>query len=691
MGKVSDFKVKRKISTKIMISILLVNIISMAAFGGIVLFLLDGRVGKEASTMATTQVEATVNAFEQDFSNIENATSILVNEIIAEVDLSKAKSDKAYLQDYKKELVERLAVVGEKTDLTKSIYVYFNVEMFDQEVDIWMLEQADGSFVLQDSFGKEYYDDYYAWYHEPIDNHVALWTDPYESADGSNVITSYVTPVMVGNEAIALVGMDLYLDDIRDKLNEVTVFDTGYLYMINPDGTVYVHKGLDFGTSVLDAGEFDNILKAMNEHNSGYEIFETKEGVKSITAYSHLGNGWIVASAIPEHEVMKVVKSIINIIVGMLLVSVIVAIIVSLVIGKSITKPINDLVIATEQIKTGDFTTQVDVKAQDETALLANGLNAMTEAVKELILEAKNVSMDMVESASDLAAMSEETNATVDQVATTVQEITKGTQDTAKDAEVGAEIASKIQEQFDVLMDNSNAMTENANVAIEVNKKGLEALDELRVKSEESNKSTNKVNDAVVKLNENTNAITDIISTITSIAEQTNLLALNASIEAARAGEAGRGFAVVAEEIRKLAESSGDAAEEIRNIISAINQDTEDTVQVMTEMSKLSDEQNESLDNVNSSFTQIFNTVESISKQIETVTGELTVLNESKGELIEAVSNISAISEETAAATQEVEVSMDEQTTAVEQVARSAEKLNSLSTELNKKIEYFKV
>jgi len=297
----------------------------------------------------------------------------------------------------------------------------------------------------------------------------------------------------------------------------------------------------------------------------------------------------------------------------------------------------------------------------------------------------------MVDSAQNLAAMSEETNATVDMVATTVEEIAKGTQETANDAEMGARVANDIRDQFTVLMDNSNEMKVNAETAMDVNKQGVIALTSLRDKSNTANESNKKVKDTVYSLDGKTNAITEIISTITSIAEQTNLLALNASIEAARAGEAGRGFAVVADEIRQLAESSNEAAEEIRTIIVDIQKESKDAVQVMNEVTLINEEQNDALMNVDDSLQMIFASVEKISGQIETVVNELVMLDKSKNELVNSVTNISAISEETAASTEQVEHSMAEQTKAVEQVAVNAEKLNELSAELNEKINIFKV
>lgn len=683
---------KRKISTKIMLSIIATLLVVVLVISGITGVLIYTNVGKESRDFTVSQVEANVNKFDQSFTKIESAVTTLIGDIYASTDVSKAKRDKSYLQELGDELEQKYKITGEQLGITNSIYAYYNVSLFKQEVDIWMYDaDSNGNFNRMDSFGVDYYDDpANTWYHDPINTKQASWTFPYVSSEGV-LITSYIAPVVKDGEVIAIVGMDLNLGDIEKQLAEVTLFESGYLYLMHPDGRVLSHPRVEFGSNMLEAGDFQFLLDKMASVNTGFEKYERDDGSNVIAAFSHLSNGWVVGSSIPESEVLSLLTLILIVLAVVAVVVVIVSAIISRFIGQSISKPILEVVKATNKIKDGDFTVHVDVKSKDETRELADSLNDMVVSVRGLIQETQDVSSDMLESASTLAAMSEETSATVDQVATTVDEIASGTTDTAKDAETGARVAVDIDTKFNALMENSQSMADSATEAIKSNESGLEVLTTLKEKSKISQESNEKVVEAVKNLDNRALAITDIISTITSIAEQTNLLALNASIEAARAGEAGRGFAVVADEIRKLAEDSSSAANEISEIILAMQKDSKETVNVMNEVSAISTEQNVVVEDVDAAFRSIYQGVSDITERISTITNELDGLSENKDEIVSIVNNISALSEQTAAATDEVSTSMAEQSKAVDEVARNAERLNDLSTALNKQIRVFKI
>lgn len=678
------------ISNKITFSIILTSLVVVLALGSIISYFLNENVGKSSREMAVNQVELNVASFQQDFGKLETAVDVLAFQLAEKIDVSKAKSDLQYLKDIKTELTPQIAAIGEQTQLSPSIYVYFNVELFNQEVDMWLLDDGNGNFVLQDSFGMAYYDDYNPWYNDPLEKKEASWTFPYESAAGG-LISSYVTPIMKNGEAIGLAGMDFYLDDIEEALGQITLFDTGYLYLLHPDGRTMVHPRVEFGKNMLEVGDFQGLLDEMNSKETGFTSYQRDDNKTVIAAFSHLDNGWIIASSIPESEVLSILNLVLRVLITVGFIAIIASLVIASIVGKSISKPILDVVEATDKIKDGDFTITVRTKSKDETKLLADGLNNMTESVRHLLSEAKLVSQQMTDEASTLASMAEETSATATQVEVTVNEIASGTNDTARDAESGVIVASSIDEKFNSLNQNSELMRKNAAEAIQVNQEGVEVLKVLSKQSDVSKKSNEEVSDAVIRLDEGTKSISAIIETITTITEQTNLLALNASIEAARAGEAGRGFAVVADEIRKLAEDSGNAAKEIKDIVINLQTESKETVNIMNQVSEISEEQNKAVENVDGVLVKIFESVDSIANQIELVSQEMTSINDDKNEMVSAINNISAVTEETAAATEEVTASMSQQTNAIDEVAKSAEKLNVLSNKLNDNINIFKI
>ena len=181
------------------------------------------------------------------------------------------------------------------------------------------------------------------------------------------------------------------------------------------------------------------------------------------------------------------------------------------------------------------------------------------------------------------------------------------------------------------------------------------------------------------------------MDSISAISVQTNLLALNASIEAARAGEHGRGFAVVAEEIRKLAEQSTVAADEVKRIVSNIQQDGSESVKSMSMLKNISEKQNEAVKKVIYAFETIKKAYEMISSNIGHIGDAVSGVNEDKERIVSSIENISAVSEETAAASEEVTSSMDQQSYAVEEVAKAAQHLNQISIRLGEEISKFRI
>ena len=200
-------------------------------------------------------------------------------------------------------------------------------------------------------------------------------------------------------------------------------------------------------------------------------------------------------------------------------------------------------------------------------------------------------------------------------------------------------------------VDQITSLARQVQTAVQNGTSRAEALSRLSADIEATNVSVTETMNALIA---RTRDMQSVIDEIVSISNQTTLLALNASIEAARAGEAGRGFSVVADEIRNLSEQTKGSTENIRALIAELESEAAKASEVVASSVSAVADQTEYVHQINDEFGSIDNHINELNSSVDEITDTVTHLVESNKVIVDAVSQLSAVSEEVTASTTQV-------------------------------------
>ncbi|MDF4459355.1 methyl-accepting chemotaxis protein [Vibrio parahaemolyticus] len=420
-------------------------------------------------------------------------------------------------------------------------------------------------------------------------------TDPYVDASSKNVIISVGTPVKQNGQFLAGMFYDLELTTLSDLVNQVNLFDAGYLFLVTDDGTTIAHPKSKYN------GEKLNSYLPQVDLNKATQHIEVDNNPYMVSLTHIPSENWYVGAIIDETAAYSVVGELRNSAIIYSIIAVLASVIALTLLIRTLMRPLDTLNTAIKDVASGkgDLTQRLETDTDQEFSELAKNFNTFMENLQQQIIESKSIS---------------------DQILTGTQITAEGARDSAGAIQTQLQELEQLATAMHEMSVTATEVANNAQGAASAAKEADQATIEGSSVVSESTQTINMLSDSIdlaveeVQVLESATAnIETILKVINDIADQTNLLALNAAIEAARAGESGRGFAVVADEVRTLAQRTQESTTEIRSMIEQLQSGASSVASAMHQSKGSAVEAVEKADLANDALQRIRDAIQRIS------------------------------------------------------------------------------
>ncbi len=534
------------------------------------------------------------------------------------------------------------------------------------------------------------------WYKTALRTSEVDYTEIYEST-AKQLSAGVVKKIVRDGKAIGVAGIGIDVQPIHQLAKEFTIGKTGYAAILDEKGNFVYHP--NFGLK-------DNILKVENGAIAEYGRSLMKRtttvqtgnisGVEMLLASSPIGDtGWTFAVFVPKAEMLEQVyalgmHSLVSGVVGLVLLGSIILLITLKIVRR--IKGVEDMA---EKVAQGDLTMDTQNTAGiidgDEIDNLKHSFVRMTVNLRNLIAHVHSSAGQVTTSAEQFSESSRQSAEAASTMAAAISTVTQGSEAQVHALDQVSTVVAEMSANMEELATTANSMAKVAEKATLATDAGQQAIGNAAKQMDSMVRAAGKAKAASGELEDSSKQIGEIVQLISSIAGQTNLLALNAAIEAARAGAQGRGFAVVAEEVRKLAEQSERAAQQITGLIQRNHHNINNVVESIETAIANVDQGVTVVGAAGVEFQQIAYFVKEVVSQVRSISGSLAQLAAGSQQIVASVNEVEKTCQEATGELQTVSAAVQEQSAFTEEIASACTMLSRLAEQLKAQVSIFRI
>lgn len=479
-----------------------------------------------------------------------------------------------------------------------------------------------------------------------------------------------------------------FIDSLKDSDIEQTFFvgDTRYLSSIKDESGKRI-EGTEADPEIwkiVSSGKeykSDGVTLAGREYYVYYMPVYTEDNSEVI--------GMAFAGEVAE-TIEKACRSVYLLMYGVSLLLIVLFGIILFFVARLIRRPMSEAADKLNTIATGDLTVDTSVKStMRETVTIISATQLLRDKLVDIITHVDNKVDVLNTNTNTLTSQVTSVNTGTNQISTSVEELSNASTILAENVQNVNNIAINMGDNITQIDTDVKALTDVSQRMQTANAKAVDSMATVLDNSNQSSEIVDKIVTQVQSTNDAITKINDAVGLIMGITSQTNLLSLNASIEAARAGESGKGFAVVAGEIKALSEQSASSAATIQQIADDILSKSQESVTLAKDIQSLIAEEQNSISTSQEDFNALSKSIDESITIASSIATKTANLDEMKTEVIENISDLSAISQENAASTEEVNANVSSIAEAVQDIANGTDEVKSVAIELSELMQYF--